>query len=134
TGQAAARLSLRSAGSHARLRAGAGLRRARFRSSGARGPPGIVVGYGRLLRRALLFGNVAQVDPDARPGGRASAHGVDEDIVLVEPRRGLGVPGLPALEAGQRVPFLGRPGDGDEWLRGLSAAAPFAARVRDLPS
>src|SRR5436309_2104730 len=56
--QGAARLPLRSVGGHARLRAGARLRRA---------PPRVVIGIGRLLRRPLRFRHVAQVHADARP-------------------------------------------------------------------
>ena len=79
--QAPAGLPLRSAGGHAGLRAGARLRRARPRAAAARAAPGIVVGIGRLLGRALGLGDVAQVDADARPRGRAAAHRVDEDVV-----------------------------------------------------
>ena len=41
----------------------------------------IVVRIGCLLRGALIFGYVPQVDADASPGGRAAAHAVDEYIV-----------------------------------------------------
>ena len=66
TRQAPAGLPLRSAGSHARLRAGPRFRRARPPSQpcAARGP-GIIVRFGRNSQRALALGNVAQIDPDA---------------------------------------------------------------------
>jgi hypothetical protein len=81
----------------------------------ARGP-GIIVRFGRIFWRALALGNVAQIDPDASPLGRSAAHRVDEDIVHVQPRRRFRIPGLPAFEAGERVRFTRRLGDGDEWL------------------
>ena len=59
----------------------------------------VVVGVGRLLRRARRLGHVAQVDADARPGRRAAAHRVDQHVVDGEQRGGLGVARLPALEA-----------------------------------
>ena len=65
--------------------------------------PGIIVRFGRIFWRALALGNVAQIDPDASPGGRAAAHRVDEDIVLVQKHSRLRIPGLPAFEAGERV-------------------------------
>src|SRR5207244_3786519 len=102
--QAPGRLSVRSARSHARLRVGARLRRA----------PGIVVGFGRLLGRTLALRNVTEIDPDAGPGGRAAAHRVDEDVVNVQARRSLRVPGLPAFEPGERVRPVRRLRDGDE--------------------
>src|SRR2546423_124248 len=75
SGQAATRLPLRSARGHARLRARARLRRAR------RARPRIVVGIGRRLGGTLALGDVAEIDPDARPRARASAHRVDEDVI-----------------------------------------------------
>ena len=49
--------------------------------AGSKPAPGIVVGIGRLLGGALVLRDVAQVDADARPGARAAAHRVDEDVV-----------------------------------------------------
>ena len=62
----------------------------------------IVVRVGRLLRRADRLGHVAQVDADARPGRRATAHRVDQHVVDRELRRRLGVSRLPALEPRER--------------------------------
>jgi hypothetical protein len=66
---------------------------------------------------------VAQVDSDARPGARAAAHGVDEHIVRLQERRGVGMARLPAFEAGERVVLVLRVRDGDERLRRLAPAA-----------
>src|SRR5437773_1023977 len=76
--------------------------------------PGIVVDLQWLGRGALGLGHVAEVDPDARPRGRAAAHRVDEDVVHVQSRGGRRVPRLPALQAGQRVGLVRRPGHRDE--------------------
>src|SRR6516165_8846471 len=96
--------------------------------------PGIIVRFGRILWRALALENVAQIDPDASPVGRAAAHRVDEDIVHLQPRRRFRIPGLTACEAGERVRLARGVGDGDEWLGGLTVAAAFSAGARGLPS
>ena len=49
-------------------------------------PGRIVVRVGGLLCRPLVFGHVLKVDADARPGRRAAAHGVDEDVLGREVR------------------------------------------------
>src|SRR6266545_4939114 len=59
SGQATARLPLRSFGGHAPLRAGARLRRPRPAPPRLHVAPGIVVGIGRFLGSALAFGNLA---------------------------------------------------------------------------
>jgi len=43
------------------------------------------------LRRALIFGDVAQVDADAIPDCAGAAHAVDEDVVFGEMGCGFGV-------------------------------------------
>src|SRR6516162_2514289 len=96
--------------------------------------PGVIVRFGRILWRAGAPRDVAPVDPDGSPGGRADAHRVDEDIVYVQPRRCFRIPGLPAFEAGERVRLTRRLGDCHEWLRGLTVAAAFSAGARGLPS
>src|SRR5690606_19767171 len=78
--------------------------------------PGIVVGVGILLRGALVFRHVAEVDADARPHRRAAAHRVDEDVLDGEVGGRGGVAGLPALEPGEGVVLLLRLGDRDERL------------------
>ena len=72
---------------------------------------------------------MTQIDPDARPGGRAAAHRVDEDVVRLQPPRRFRVTALPAFEAGERVRLVRRPGDGDERGRGPTRTLP--ARWRD---
>src|SRR6266478_510825 len=64
---------------------------------------GRVVRIERLLRRAQVLGYVLEVDADARPGGGAPAHRVDQDVGGPEVRGGLGVPRLPPLEPRQGV-------------------------------
>jgi nucleobase:cation symporter-1, NCS1 family len=59
--------------------------------------PRVVVDFQRLLRRALLLGNVLQVQPDPGPGGAAAAHGVDQHVGGFKQRPHLGVPFLPAV-------------------------------------
>src|SRR5438552_15097631 len=60
----------------------------------------------RLLGGAEMLGHVLEVQADARPGGGAPAHGVDQDVGRSEVGGGLGVPRLPALESreGVRLP------------------------------
>src|SRR4029077_4239781 len=93
--------------------------------AGSEGAPGIVVGVGRLLGRAFGLRNVAQVDPDARPGAGPAAHRVDQDVVFLQERRNLGMASLPAFEAGESVLLVPRVGDRDERLRRLTPAAAF---------
>ena len=68
--------------------------------------PGIIVRFGRIFWRALALRNIAQIDPDAGPAGRAAAHRVDEDIVHLQKHRRFRIPGLPAFEAGERVRLM----------------------------
>ena len=73
----------------------------------------------------IVLRHVAQVDADARPRRRPAAHRVDQHVVDREVRRGLGMPRLPALEAGERGVLVGRVRDDDE--RHLRARASSAA-------
>ncbi len=68
---------------------------------------GIVVGVGGFLGRAQCFGDVAEVDADAGPGGGAAAHAVDEDIVDGEECSGFRVFCFPSFEAGEGIRFAG---------------------------
>ena len=74
---------------------------------------GIVVGVGCFLRRRRLR-HVAEVDADARPGGGAAAHGVDQHIVDGQVAGCFGMLALPALQAGQRGFLVGRVRDDDQ--------------------
>ena len=107
----------------------------RLRGRAARRSPrarGIVVGVGRLLRRAQRLRDVPQVDADARPGRRAPAHRVDEHVVDGELRGRLGMPRLPALEPRERRLLARRVRDHDQrHLRARPLAAPLRARRRD---
>ena len=75
-----------------------------------------MVGVGGFLWGALVFGDVAEVDAYAGPGGGAASHGVDEDVVDGEVGCGFGVLCLPSFEAFERGLFVWGVGDGDEWL------------------
>ena len=91
--------------------------------------PGIVVRVRSLLGGPFVLRHMAQVDADARPRGIAAAHRVDEDVVHLQQRRGCRMARLPALEAGERVLFVFRLGDGNQRMFGLPAAARTGARL-----
>jgi hypothetical protein len=95
---------------------------------------GIVVGVGRLGRGALCFGHVAQVDANARPRRRATAHRVDQDVGRLELRRGFRVPRLPPRQAGERLVLLRRVRDDDQWVRlaAVEAAGDAGCAPRDV--
>src|SRR5690242_18127801 len=61
----------------------------------------IIVGIGRFLRRPDGFGDVAQVHANARPGGRAAAHRIHQDIVYGKGIRGSRILALPTLETSE---------------------------------
>ena len=86
---------------------GEGLRRA-CRSAGAHASARLVVGIERLLRRPLLSGTCCRLTRMRVQVRRAAAHRVDQHVGGLEVRRRLGMPRLPALEAGQRVLLLRR--------------------------
>src|SRR3990172_12955893 len=69
-----------------------------------------------------------QVHANARPGGRAAAHRVDEHIRRLEVRRRFGVARLPALEPGERILPAFRASDLDQRMRGHAAARRLYAR------
>src|SRR5260370_30017271 len=96
--------------------------------------PGMVVGIWRRLPRTLRLRYVAQVDADARPCAGPAAHRVNEDVVFLQQRRGLGMPSLPAFEAGKGVFFVLRVRDGDERLRRLAPADALRFCGRAFPS
>jgi hypothetical protein len=73
-----------------------------------------LVGIERFLRRAQRLRHVLQVDADAGPGAKASAHGVDEDVGRLQVRSRLRVARLPSFEAGERVFFFRRAADLDQ--------------------
>lgn len=68
----------------------------------------IDVRIGSFLHRAKIFRHVAEVDPDSRPSGGASAHGVHQNIVNGEEFPDAGVLLLPTLETSKSVLFVGR--------------------------
>ncbi len=74
----------------------------------------IVVRIQRLLRRPDVVRDVLKIHPDARPGAKASPHGVHEHVSRLEMARGLRVLDFPSLESSQRIVFLARPTDLDE--------------------
>jgi hypothetical protein len=76
---------------------------------------GIVIGIWSLLRRAQGFRDVAEVDTNAGPRGRAAAHGIDKDIVYGEQCGGLGMFVLPPFQTFERGPSVGGVGHDDEW-------------------
>src|SRR5436190_18712226 len=82
------------------------------------------VGIERLLRRAQALGYVLEVDADARPGGGAPAHRVDQDVGGPEVRGGFGVPRLPPLEPRQGVLLPRGAADLDQRLGRDPPAAP----------
>ncbi len=60
----------------------------------------------------MLFGDVAQIDANTRPGGGAPAHGVHQDVVHGEMRGGCRMFGFPSFQAGEgssRYPASWRP-------------------------
>jgi len=60
---------------------------------------------------------VLEVDADARPGGGAPAHRVDEDIGRMEMSGDLWMTQAPVLECGECFIFLRRARDLDQRLR-----------------
>ena len=102
-GQAAGRLPLRPARGHDSVRAREGLRRRRSHEPFQSSLSGSSFGIERFLRGPQRLRHVLQVDADARPGLEAAAHRVDQHVGGLEVRRRVGVPRLPALEAGERV-------------------------------
>src|SRR5688572_27084651 len=90
---------------------------------------GVLVGVGRFGGGAFGFGNVAQIDANAGPGGGAATHGIDEHVVDGELGGGAGMTALPALEAGEGSGLVGRIGDRDErHLRATATGRTFAGR------
>ena len=71
-------------------------------------------GIERFLRRPQLRRHVLQVHADARPGGEAAAHRVDQHVGRLEMRRRLGMARLPALEPGERILLALRAADLDQ--------------------
>jgi hypothetical protein len=82
----------------------------------------------------LVFGNVAEVDPDARPGAGASAHRVHEDVIHLQEGGGFRMPCSPAFETCECVVFMLSLRDRDERLCRLAATAAFLCGARGLPS
>src|SRR5439155_22417627 len=76
--------------------------------------PGVVVDLEGFLGRAFRLGDVLEVQPDPPPHAAAPAHPVDEDVGWLQQRPHRRVPGLPPLQAVQRLLFRPRPGDLDE--------------------
>src|SRR5947209_6453341 len=68
---------------------------------------GIVIGIGGFLRWSLVFRNMPQVYANAIPDRGRPSHAVDEDVIDGEVRCCLGMPSLPALQAGLRRGFVG---------------------------
>src|SRR5260370_19226573 len=57
---------------------------------------------------------MAQVDSDPRPGGRAPAHRIDQDVVVGEKLRDLGMFALPFVETRKCGVFAWRVRDNDK--------------------
>src|SRR5206468_12840559 len=70
-------------------------------------PPRVVVGIERFLLRTQALRHVLEVHPDPGPCGGAAAHGVHQHVRGLEASGRLGMTHLPALQAGQRIPFPG---------------------------
>jgi hypothetical protein len=84
-----------------------------------------------LLRRAIGFGDIAQVDADAVPDGGSAAHAVGEDVVQREVRCGFRVRGAPAFEARFGGGFVRRLRDDQQRrLRGAGLARLGRSRLR----
>ena len=81
-----------------------------------------VVWIQRLLRRPQFDRHVLQVDADARPCMKPSAHRVDEHIGGLQMRSGFWMPRLPSLHAGERVRLPAGAGDLDQRMLGRPAA------------
>src|SRR5262249_30213556 len=67
-----------------------------------------------FLRRTQSFGDVLEVDPDARPCVEASAHRVDQHVCRLQVRRRFGMPRLPPLESFERTLFFFGSADFDQ--------------------
>src|SRR5262249_44833724 len=84
-----------------------------------------------LLRRPLRFRHVLEVDADAVPHRRSTAHAVDQDVRHVERGGGLRMALLPALETGERVVLAGGARGLDDRDRGTTPAGRCRARARE---
>src|SRR5438105_3387847 len=69
--------------------------------------PWVVIRIRRFLLGTLSLWNVAEVHAHAPPERRATAHAIDQDVVLSEMARGFRVPRAPSVQSGKCL-ILGR--------------------------